>query len=118
MGYQVGEHCYATKLQAAHVQRWSLGHDSSVVINGQPHLVQYALTDGETLGYTVYDMSTQTQIVSSTLIYDPPVCEVLGIADGLQIGWMVAGVWLAAFAVLFIAKALRGDSGETHVVGS
>lgn len=114
MGFQVAGVCYATKLEAASVQRWSLGHDAAVVINGLPHLVQFQLTDGETLGYRVYNMTNGTVVAESTLIYDPPACDVLGVEDGLTMGWMVGGALIAAFCLMFLARALRGETGEGY----
>lgn len=41
-------------------------------------------------------------------------CNMLQLSDGLQIGWMVAAAWIAAYATLFIAKALRGETGNEY----
>jgi hypothetical protein len=114
MGYQAGNYCYATKLEAASVQRWSLGHNSSIVVNGQPALVQYELTDGNTLGYRVYQMPGGTQIAEATLNYAPPECAFLDVNDGLTMGWLVGGALIAAFSLMFLARALRGETGGSY----
>lgn len=117
MGYFAQGHCYAEKWDAANAQRWAMGHDTNMVLNGVPHLLQYTLTDGNTLGYSVLRTTDWVQVTESTLIYNPPECQILGVEDGLAMGWMVGGALIAAFCVMFIARALRGETGDGYGAG-
>lgn len=37
---------------------------------------------------------------------DLPACEAFTVADGIELGWIVGGIWIAGWAILWIKRAL------------
>lgn len=110
--FQVGSACYSTQLQAAQVSASSqLG--SLVSHGGLSYVVDLANATGNTLTYSLNPIGGGTPI-SSTVSYTAQPCALLQIEDGLTIGWMIAAAWIAAYALIFLAKILKTESGESN----
>jgi hypothetical protein len=48
--------------------------------------------------------------------YNAQPCQLLSMADGLQIGWMIAGAWIGAYCLIKIKDALftgESENGNT-----
>lgn len=52
-------------------------------------------------------------IQQTRIVYHLPCVEPT-MADGIQIGWLVVAAWAATYAIMFLAKALRGETGGTY----
>lgn len=112
MGYRVGERCFATNTDAADF--WFSGKDPSYTA-GETSYVSWF----ERVG-TVWQIKRQsisstgaiTNLASANATVPTfSACDVSEqFMDGFTIGWAIAGAMVAAYAVKFIAKALRNDA--------
>lgn len=112
MGYRVGERCFATNSEAA--DQWFSGKDPSYTAGSTSYLSWF-----EKVG-TVWQIKRQsissagvvTNLTSSTATVPTfSACDVSEqFMDGFAIGWAIAGAMVAAYAIKFIAKALRNDA--------
>lgn len=102
MGYQVGSICYETAAEAATASRWAMGHDTTMLVGGVPHLLQvFPVTDGNgtRMNWKLTRMTDYVEVNNESLTYDPPSCGVAmdpeRMADMLQLwGWMLLPVIL------------------------
>lgn len=112
MSYQVGSACYATAQEAAQVSASSqLG---SIIQDGiYSYVVDAASVSGTSIQYQLTTVGSGISH-SVTSSYTAQPCNLLQAADALTIGWGVVGAWIAAFALLFITRALRGETGDNY----
>jgi len=105
--FQVGAACYSSAT-AANSATASANAGAVVTHSGTARIVTVTAVDDGSITYTftALDGSSVVQVVPSI----PQPCGLLTAADGLQIGWLVASAWIAAYAVMFIARALRGET--------
>jgi hypothetical protein len=105
MGWQVDGACYATQLQA--VQAAVSGEVGKVVTIGTAgYVVDVAATTAASATYVfrrVDGTSDLTQVVSLT----PQPCGLLEWQDGLQLSWAVFAIWLSAYGLRFLGRAVR-----------
>lgn len=110
MAFQVGSACYDTAAQAAQAQASSLA--GGVVVHGSAaYVVGVSAVSDTSITYTFAPVGGGATI-SQVAAYDAQPCNLLTGADGLTLGWAVAAAWLATWAVMFLARALRGPRGE------
>ena len=110
--FQVGTACYSTATQAA--QASASSQVGAVVSHGGvSYVVDLVEATGNALTYRLQPMAGGTAL-QTTVGYTAQPCGLLQVEDGLTIGWMIAAAWIGAYALLFIAKVLRGDNGETY----
>lgn len=103
MGFQVGASCYGDALSA--VQAVASSEVGRVVPAGSAVYVVDVL--GVTEASITYELSPITGGTALTMTAPISVqpCGLLDWSDGLFLGWAVAGVWLATFAVLHLRAA-------------
>lgn len=112
MAYQVGSTCYGTATEAGQAQASSIGGTFAQV--GQvPHSVAVASVDDGSITYVLTPV-TGGQAITHVAPFNPQPCNMLGLADGLQVGWMIGAAWIGAFAVLAIKHALSGETGGNY----
>lgn len=115
MAFQVGTACYGTATQAAQASASSqLG--AVVQHGGSAHVVELAALSDSGISYALRPVGGGAPI-TVTAAYQAQPCNLLGVDDGLALGWSVAGVWLAVYAVVFIARTVwhvgDKDDGNT-----
>ena len=105
--YQVGTACYASA-SAANSATASAQSGAVVTHSGTVRIITVSSVGDDTITYnvTVLDGS----VVAQTVQHIPQPCGLLTASDGLQIGWMIAAAWIAAYSVMFIARSLRGET--------
>lgn len=86
-------------------------HASSVtpqVINAGSaiYLVSTPTVTASAITYSFKNVSSGSILATTSTPYYPQACNMLSMADGVQIGWLIGAAWLATFAILFIAKAI------------
>jgi len=108
-GFQVDNACYETGLQATAAvfakitpvaqHPWMITpYDYS---EGYYRLAFKNVTDG------------QTYLQGHTVAIPP--CQMLGVADAINVGWLIGGVWLSIFAISFLIRYFWGETqGTTH----
>lgn len=43
-----------------------------------------------------------------------PASEVLTVEDGVHVGWLIGSAFLAVFAIKFLSRAFRGETGGDY----
>ncbi len=108
MPSQYLETCYPTLLEAAQAYCASFPRD----VGGVLHSCEMAYEEGQPYAVAVLQ-NPATFDAWSMQLYFPACTEIstkLTGADGITLGWMVGGAWLAVFALLFLTRGLRGDT--------
>ncbi|MCD2514569.1 hypothetical protein [Comamonas endophytica] len=112
MAYQVGNACYSTAQQAAHASASSQA--GAVISRGQQtYVVNVVLVEEDTIHYRLEPIGAGVPLMAP-IPYNAQPCNLLQAEDGLTIGWMIAAAWIGAYALLFIARVLRGETGENY----
>lgn len=106
MSFQVDQACYGTEQQAAQA---SAAKAIGAVVQhaGAAYVVDVSAVSGTSITYQLYPVAGGAAITVQTP-YTAQPCGLLGIDDGLQLGWGVGAAWLGAFAILFLTRGLRG----------
>ena len=111
MGFQVGTACYSTAQQAA--QAAASSQIGAVVSHGGTAHAVELLGIGEgaiTYGLRPVGGGAPLQLTSA---YVAQPCNLLQVEDGLSMVWMVGGVWIAVYGLVFLAKTIF-QVGETQ----
>lgn len=112
MAYQVDSACYPTIDSAAQVSA-SKVVGSIVNLGTTPHVVGVGSISGQLVTYT-YTPVGGGAVVNSQFTYTAQPCGLLDASDALAMGWGVITAWIAAYALLFITRALRGETGGDY----
>lgn len=100
---QVGSICYSS--DAAAVSAMASAETGKVVANGSAvYVVSASPASDASITYTLTPTDGGSAVVKTVAVTVQP-CQMLDWSDGLALGWLVGGVWLAAFAVLQLRKA-------------
>lgn len=109
--FQVGAACYSSAT-AANSATASANAGAVVTHGGTARIVTVTAVDDASITYTFTGLDGLT--VAQTVQSIPQPCGLLTASDGLQIGWLIAGAWIATYAVLFIAHAIRGETTSNY----
>ncbi len=105
MGWQVGGVCYAS--EDAAVQAAVSSELGRVVILGSAaYTVDVTAVTASSVTYRLTGLSGATDIVK-TVPVTPAPCRLLEGADALILGWSLIGVWVAAYAVKYLANLVK-----------
>lgn len=105
MGYQVGGNCYGEASAAAAAAASS--QVGTVVAAGSAlYVVDVSGVSGTSITYEFTPVVSGSSL-TITAPFSAQPCGLLEWSDGLTLGWGVAAVWLAAFAVLQLRKAAQ-----------
>lgn len=108
MAFQVGPTCYPSELSAAIAQ--ASAQVGTIVQHGSAaYVVEAGAITPTSITYVFNPVGGGTALTVATP-YSAQACQMLDWSDGLELGWAVAGVWVATVALLFIARAIKGDS--------
>lgn len=100
---QVGSTCYSS--DAAAVAAVASAEVGKVVsVGSSVYVVDASPASGSSITYTLNPVGPGTAIIK-TVSVDIPSCQLMDWADGMLLGWLVAGVWLAVAAVMHIREA-------------
>lgn len=110
MSYQVGSACYPTAEAAASASASSVV-GSVVTHGGAAYVVGIGDVTSDSITYALQPVGAGTPMML-TASYAPQPCGLLTGADGLTLGWMVGGVWLAVYAVSYLRRALFDGGGD------
>lgn len=110
MSFQVGSVCYSTEVQAAQAQASS---EVGRIVGANPHTVSVTSVAADSITYTLSPIGGGASIIH-VAPFTPQPCNMLDMSDGLTIGWAIAGAWIGAYALVFLAKALRGETGDSY----
>ena len=112
MAFQVGSVCYPTALQAA--QASASSQAGAIVTRGDAnYIVDITTVSANSITYKLMPIGLGN-IYTGTSSYAAQPCNMLQASDGLQLGWLIAAVWLGAYGLLFVTRALRGETGSEY----
>ena len=112
MAYQVGSTCYATAIEAGQAQASTMV--GAIVGQGSvAHTVSTSTIDATSITYVLSPVGGGTPI-THVAPFTPQPCNMLQLEDGLTIGWLIAAAWIGAFCLMFLARALRGETGSDY----
>ncbi|MDA8446349.1 hypothetical protein [Paracidovorax valerianellae] len=110
MAYQVNGACYGTAQQAAQA---SASQQVGAVVShsGTVYVIDVAGAADASITYRFQPVAggAPMQLVAG---YTPQPCNLLQVQDGLAMGWMVAGAWIGAFSLMFLARILKGETND------
>lgn len=109
MSFQVGNTCYPTAVQAAQATA-SQNLGLFVSRGGEPFSISVTQVTATEIHYR---MDGMTGSYTHKALFTPMSCNMLTVEDGIAMGWMVGGAWIAAWALMFLTRALRGDQSES-----
>lgn len=109
MGYRVGDQCYSDPSEAAQAYCGSVAGMTST-----GYMRCYSAEWQETSVFWSYITTAPdgSEVANGTWAYlsECTAVEPMTSADGIAMGWMVGGAWLAVFALLFLTRGLRGHT--------
>lgn len=103
MNFQVGNTCYETQQQAAQSVASTVG-GTVVVVGPDVFVVSVNAVTSNTIAYDFNRVNGdgQMQILAP---YTAQPCNMLSAADGIEVGWTIAAIWLGVYAILFLSRA-------------
>lgn len=112
MNYQVDSACYPSAAIAAQVSASS--QIGTFVQHGTTaYVIDATASDENSITYVLAPVGGGTAITVVTP-YTAQPCGLLTADDGLQMGWLIAACWIAAYGLLFLTRALRGETGGDY----
>lgn len=107
MSFQVGQACYPQAINAAQaVASETVG--TLISHGGQTYGVAVDSVAATQIAYRLTPPAGGTP-VQLVVPFTAQPCQLLGVDDGIQLGWMVGAAWAGAWALLFVVRAIRGD---------
>ena len=109
--FQVGAACYSTPTAA--MQAIASSQTGAIVQHGGAGYIATASGNETGIVYTFHPLAGGPGI-SQTVAITPEPCGLLTASDGMQMGWMIVGAWVAAFSLMFLARTLRGETTSNY----
>lgn len=112
MGFQIGTACYSTQVQAAQA---AASEQVGAIVGhaGAAYTVSASAVDATAITYVLTPVGGGTPI-TQVAPYTAQPCNLLEGSDGIALGWMVAACWIGVFCVMFLTRALRGETGASY----
>lgn len=107
MAYEVHGTCYGSKSEALSATA-SYVQGGAVSNAGQAYIVT-AVPSVSGLDYTFTPIAGGSPLLASVAV-DPSPCGLLDWQDGIQLGWLVAGVWLAVLGLRIAARFVWAEA--------
>lgn len=110
--FQVGATCYQTA-SAANAAAASAQSGSVVLIGGQSYVLSVSGVTDSTISYD-YSPAGGGPVLSHSVVVNPQPCGLLGVDDAYALGWLVAGCWLAVYAITFLVQVAKSSFGNQN----
>lgn len=111
-GFQVGGACYESEVAAAQVAA-SAELGRVVQHGGNAYVVDAAAVAAGVINYTFLPVGGGAAVATAAP-YTAQPCHLMDYADGLSMAWMVVAAWASAYGVMFLRKALVGETGGDY----
>ena len=109
--YQVGTACYSTPTAA--LQAIASTQTGAVVQQGSTLYATVATGTATGIDYVFHPLAGGPTFAQSVDITPEP-CGLLTASDATQMGWLVVAAWVAAYAVVFLARVVRGETSADN----
>jgi hypothetical protein len=107
--YQTGSTCVNDTLAAANYQ--ANQNDGSIVLIGTAQYVTSVTSVSATAIVYKFTNVSSTAVVNKTVTPTFQNCSQLSTVDAAALAWKVVIVWVAAYAIKVIARAVSSDYG-------
>ena len=108
MSFQFRDSCFSTDVASANAAA-AFNNGQIVLHAGSQHVINVSAVSGTSITYNLTPVSGGAPVII-VAPYSAIQCELPSVSDGVLLGWLVASSWIAVYALMFITKALRGDS--------
>ena len=110
--WQVGAACYPSQLAAN--QAIASGQTGAVTAHGnKTYIINATNVTATSITWTLTPAGGGQAIVE-VVPSAPQPCNLMGWQDGLQLGWLVGGAWIAVYAVNFLRQTIKTSMGEVN----
>ena len=109
--YQVGTACYSTATAA--MQAIASSQTGAVVQQSGTAYVTVATGTATGIDYALHPLSGGP-ILGQSIAITPEPCGLLTASDAHQLGWLIVAAWVAAYAVVFLARIVRGETSSDN----
>lgn len=106
--YQHGAACFPTAKAANSAAAAEQAGSIISTTNGPAVIDLLEVTDNSITYALRYLMPPRDKTITTTTV-NPPLCQLLDINDGMSMGWQIAAVWVAAFALKFLSKYIWSE---------
>lgn len=103
-GYQVDQSCYGTVQQSIEAIAARVT-GSTVQVGSNPYRLDASFVSPSSVSYQGTQLNG-TGTFTKTIAITPEPCNALDVTDGVALAWLVVGVWVAAYALTVLRKAL------------
>lgn len=104
-GYQVDSACYSS-IQTAIEAMAARVTGSTVMVGTTPYRLDATFVAPSSIQYQGTQMNGGTGSFTNTISITPEPCNLPDVTDGVAMGWLVAAVWVAAYALTVLRRAL------------
>lgn len=109
--FQVGTACYHTP--AAALQAAASAQTGAVVQHGGAAYIVAAQGTQDGISYTFTPIGGGASFLQQVPMQPEP-CGLLTASDAFTLSWGIVAAWVAAFAVIFLARILRGETESNY----
>lgn len=111
MSYQHGQTCYPSATSA------NLAAAAEVVgsfrqVGSSVYVVDLGSATDNSITYIFRDLNNPELSTSATVSVNPPLCQLPGVSEALELGWPVAAVWLAVYSITFLTRQFSDSIQE------
>jgi len=111
-GFQSGDSCYPTAADANMALAYTF-KGQLINLGGGPAVVREVASSSNVVALYLAPVDGSPEI-EHLISVDPSACILPDVADGALLGWAVAACFIAVFGIMFLARALRGETGGTY----
>lgn len=117
MSYQVDQTCYDTAVKAAQA---AVSKSEGAVFTAGTSMYVANVTSVVTSGADsanvtwAFNQVGSSNVMSKVVGYNAQPCNLMTASDALAMSWLVVGAWAAVYAVMFLTRALRGETGGDY----
>lgn len=113
---QVGDTCYPSDLAANKaIAASQIGKITQV--GTASYVVDSSTQTATSITYILRNVNS-TATITKTSVVTPVPCQALTAADALEMSWLVVAAWVGVFALMFLVRAMRGDTSESSSYGT
>lgn len=77
-------------------------------IGGQAHVLAVSSVTGSSITYEYFPAAGGASILQTVAMVPPP-CALLTAADAAEVGWLIGAVWIAVYAIKFLANYFQSE---------
>ena len=109
---QVGNTCYPSEISANQaIAASQIGKITQV--GTASYVVDSSTQTATAITYVLRNVNSTATITKVSTVTPIP-CQALTAGDAGSMAWMVVAAWIAVYSIMFLTRALRGESQESN----